>query len=57
MKVKVSWPIVHWVIDKGIPIKMSSTHVLSVTSLVYISNANEQSYIVSRLVTCRNNLY
>jgi hypothetical protein len=25
--VKVSWPIVHWVIDKGISVKMSSTRV------------------------------
>ena len=25
--VKVSWPIVHWVIDKGVSVKMASTPV------------------------------
>ena len=40
-QVKCSLPIGYWVNDKDISIKMSSTHVWIVTSIVYISTATE----------------
>ncbi len=55
---KILWPIVYWVIDKDISVNTSSTHtVQSVTSNLYINIASEQSDIISRLVTYRNNFY
>ena len=46
--------MVHLVIDKDVFVKMSSTPVYSVSSLVYISPAIKQFDIVLRLVIYRN---
>jgi len=45
--VKVPWPINYWVIDKDTLVKVSSTHVQSVSSPMNITNRSNQSVIAS----------
>jgi len=45
--VKVPWQINYWVIDKDTPVKVSSTHVQSVSSPIDITNGTNQSDIAS----------
>jgi hypothetical protein len=43
--VKVPWPINYWVIDKDTHVKVSSTHVHSVSSPIDVTNSTNQSDI------------
>ena len=45
--VKVPWSINYWVIDKDTLVKVSSTHVHSVSSPIYVTNSTNQSDIAS----------
>jgi hypothetical protein len=56
--VEVSWPMVHWVIDKGIFCENDIHSCVECDfSDIYISTATQLSYIVTRLITYRNNPY
>ncbi len=52
-EVKFSWPIVYWVIDKGISLKMSSTLVYSVTSQLQLY-VLRVAYLSTRMVLLKN---
>jgi len=43
--VKVPWPINYWVIYEDTHVKVSSTHVQSVSSPIHITSSTNQSYI------------